>query len=137
MKEKKKYPDQIVYDEKTNKFNANVLPYGSNVGAPAIRVEDISVWKRQGTIKVNHQFSAKFEELKKEYQKLIEEYQWNDLVYNAIFNFEPVIGETYHLYYNKDGELFLSLIEPQHWRKMKFVGSFYLDSDKKWNKVDP
>lgn len=129
---KKKYPDQIVYDEETGKFNANVLPYGTNVGAPAIRVEDTSVWKRQGLNKVNHQLKTKFEELKEEYQKLVEEYRWNELVYNAKFNFEPVIGETYHLYVGNDGELFLSLIEPQHWKKMKCVGSFKLNSDRKW-----
>jgi hypothetical protein len=41
---KKKYPDNIVYDEKEG-FNANILPYGSSVGAPAIKVEDIAVWK--------------------------------------------------------------------------------------------
>ena len=58
-----KYPDQIVYDEEKG-FNASILPYGTNVGAPAIKVEDVSTWKRQGIIKVNHQLKTKFEELK-------------------------------------------------------------------------
>jgi hypothetical protein len=26
------------------------------------------------------------------------EYEWNELVYNSKFSFEPVIGEIYHLY---------------------------------------
>jgi hypothetical protein len=130
---KKKYPDNIVYDEKEG-FNANILPYGSNVGAPAIKVEDIAVWKGVSVNKVNKQFSAKFNELKEEYRKLVEEYQWNDLVYKSKFNFEPVIGESYHLYVGDNGESFLSLIEPTMWDR-EHIGSFTLNSERKWIKV--
>ena len=130
---KKKYPDNIVYDEKGG-FNANILPYGSNVGAPAIKVEDIAIWKGVSVNKVNKQFSAKFNELKEEYRKLVEEYQWNDLVYKSKFNFEPVIGESYHLYVGDNGESFLSLIEPTMWDR-EHIGSFTLNSERKWIKV--
>lgn len=130
---KKKYPDNIVYDEKAG-FNANILPYGTSAAAPAIKVEDIAIWKGISVNKVNKQLSAKFNELKKEYQKLVEEYQWNDLVYKSKFNFEPVIGETYHLYVGNGGEAFLSLIEPTMWNK-KLIGSFTLNSERKWIKL--
>lgn len=130
---KKKYPDNIVYDEKEG-FNANILPYGSNVGAPAIKVEDIAVWKGVSVNKVNKQFSTKFNELKEEYRKLVEEYQWNDLVYKSKFNFEPVIGENYHLYVGDDGGMFLSLIEPTMWDR-EHIGSFTLNSERKWIKI--
>ena len=130
---KKKYPDNIVYDEKEG-FNANILPYGSNVGAPAIKVEDIAVWKGVSVNKVNKQFSAKFNELKEEYKKLVEEYQWNDLVYKSKFNFEPVIGENYHLYVGNDGGMFLSMIEPNQWDR-EHIGSFTLNSERKWIKI--
>lgn len=130
---KKKYPDNIVYDENEG-FNANILPYGSNVGAPTIKVEDIAVWKGVSVNKVNKQFSAKFNELKEEYRKLVEEYQWNDLVYKSKFNFEPVIGESYHLYVGDNGESFLSLIEPTMWDR-EHIGSFTLNSERKWIKV--
>jgi len=130
---KKKYPDNIVYDEKDG-FNANILPYGSNVGAPSIKVENIAVWKGVSVNKVNKQFSAKFNELKEEYQKLVEEYQWNDLVYKSKFNFEPVIGETYYLYIGDSGEMFLSLIEPTMWNR-EHIGSFTLNSERKWIKL--
>ena len=130
---KKKYPDNIVYDEKEG-FNANILPYGSNVGAPSIKVEDIAVWTGVSVNKVNKQFSAKFNELKEEYRKLVEEYQWNDLVYKSKFNFEPVIGENYHLYVGDDGGMFLSLIEPTMWDR-EHIGSFTLNSERKWIKI--
>ena len=105
-----------------------------NVGAPAIKLEDNSSWKLANSSKVNHQLETKFNELKEEYKKLVEEYKWNELVYNAKFAFEPVIGQTYHLYVGRDGNIFLSMIEPNQW-KYECVGSFILDSNNKWNKT--
>ena len=114
--------------------NAGLLPYGSNIGAPAIRVENVDNWKITNVAKVNHQLETKFNELKEEYKKLVDEYKWNELVYNAKFAFEPVIGKTYHLYIGKDSNIFLSMIEPHLW-KYECVGSFVLDSNNKWNKI--
>jgi hypothetical protein len=114
--------------------NPSLLPYSSNVGAPVIEVENIDLWKQRGAHKVNKQLETKFLELKVEYQKLVEEYKWNDLVYNAHFSFEPVIGEIYHLYPRKNGEIFLSLISPNEWNK-KSLGSFRLNSEQKWIKL--
>ena len=34
--------------------NKALLPYGDNVGAPAIKVEDITAWKSINAVKVNH-----------------------------------------------------------------------------------
>ena len=112
----------------------NILPYGSNVGAPAIITENIQGWKDTRVQKVNKQFEDKFVELKKEYDKLIEEFKWNDLVYKATFSFEPVIGKVYHLYYNKEGNIFLSLISPTEW-KFEHIGSFKYNYDNKWIKI--
>ena len=61
--------------------NPGLLPYGSNVGAPAIITTNIEHWKEPRVSNVNKQFEDRFEELKKEYQNLIDEYKWNDLVY--------------------------------------------------------
>ena len=122
-----KKPDNVV-------DNPSILPYGSNVGAPAIKLDNIDNWKNIRVNNVNKQFKDKFIELKKEYEKLIDEYKWNELVYNAKFNFEPVIGQTYHLYVGRDGNIFLSMINPTEWT-YECVGSFTLDSNNKWNKV--
>jgi len=111
-----------------------LLPYGTNVSAPAIKVEDITAWKSINAIKVNHQLQTRLNELKEEYQKLVNEYKWNELVYNAKFSFEPVIGQTYHLYVGRDGNIFLSMVNPTEWN-YECVGGFLLDSNNKWNKV--
>ena len=135
MSKKEKKADNIVYTEKDG-YNSKLLPYGSNASAPTIKLEDISSWKSLGANKVNKQFSAKFNQLKEEYHQLVEEYKWNDLVYKANFSFEPIIGETYHLYTGKDGSPFLSLIGPNEWLKGKdFLGTFILNSERKFEYV--
>ena len=111
-----------------------LLPYASNVGAPAIRIENIQTWKETRVQNVNKQFEDKFISLKEEYEKLVDEYKWNELVYMSNFNFEPVIGKTYHLYYSKNDTIFLSLIEPSEWEK-EHIGSFKYNHDNKWEKV--
>ena len=114
--------------------NPGLLPYGSNVGAPAIKVTNMEHWKEPRVINVNQQFEDKFLELKKEYEKLIEEYRWNELVYKANFSFEPVIGKVYHLYYSSDEKIFLSLISPNEWNK-KYIGTFKFNYNNKWTKL--
>jgi hypothetical protein len=114
--------------------NPGLLPYGSNVGAPAIKVENINSWKSTKVHKVNKIYQDKFKELQDEYNEMMEEFFWNDLIYSSEFNFEPVVGETYHLYKKNDGKFFLSLIEPSQW-KLKFVGSFKFNNENKWIKI--
>lgn len=127
---KKDRPDNIVYSDEQG-YNANILPYATTVGAPVIRVDDLVSWKSRAISNVNKEFESKFSELKMQYQKLIEEYEWNELVYNAKFSFEPVIGEIYHLYKDVSGLNFLSLIGPNEWNK-EHIGTLKLNSDKKW-----
>ena len=128
-----KKPDNVVYSKEEG-YYAHKLPYATNVGAPAIKTENVDVWKQRGVNKVNKHLTSKFEELKEEYHKLVDEYRWNELVYTAKFSFEPVIGETYHLYVGTDGGVFLSLIHPTEWNR-ECVGSFKLSSDQRWSKV--
>jgi hypothetical protein len=125
-----KKPDNIVYS-KDNGYNASLLPYATNVGAPAIKIDDLVSWKSRGIMNVNKELENKFNELKVQYLNLMQEYEWNELVYSSKFSFEPVIGEIYHLYSGEDGVNFLSLISPQEWNK-EHIATFKLNSDKKW-----
>ena len=131
---KKDKPDNVVFSEEKG-YHANLLSYSTNVGAPAIIMDDVVGWKSRGISNVNKEFENKFNELKIQYQDLMKEYEWNELVYNARFSFEPVIGETYHLYLGDDGVYFLSLIAPEEWNK-EHVGTFKLNSNKKWVIID-
>ncbi|MFD2566718.1 DUF2452 domain-containing protein [Pseudotenacibaculum haliotis] len=129
-----KKPDLVVYNEETEKYDASLKPYGTNASAPAIKPTDTATWRNDGVDRVNKQLKSKFDEIKKAYEELMTQFEYNDLVYNAKFNFEPVIGEIYHLYNNKNKEPFLSLIAPDQCR-FDHLGSFRLNSQKMWEKI--
>lgn len=126
-----KKPDNIVWDERSQKYNASLLPYGTNTSAPAIVLDDVGAFKQRGVNKVQKTFSAKYQELIDEYHHLVDEVRLNEFIYNSRYSFEPVIGETYHLYEDKFGKYFLSLISPSEWNK-KHVVSVRLNSEHKW-----
>lgn len=127
---KKVVPDNVVFND-DNGYNASLLSYPTNVGAPVIHIDNLVSWKSRGISNVNKQFESKFNELRVQYENLMKEFEYNELVYNANFSFEPVIGEIYHLYRGEDGINFLSLISPTEWNK-EHLGTFQLNSDKKW-----
>jgi len=125
-----KKPDNVVFSEEEG-YNASLMSYSTSVGAPVIKMDDVVSWKSRGISNVNKEFENKFNELKIQYEKLMQEFEWNELVYNSKFSFEPVIGEIYHLYINEDGTNTLSLIGPNEWNK-EHLGTFKLNSEKKW-----
>ena len=129
-----KKPDLVVYNEEEDKYDASLKPYGTNASAPAIKPLNTATWKNDGVDKVNKQIKSKFEEIKKAYEELMTQFEYNNLVYNAKFSFEPIIGEIYHLYMGKKQEPFLSLIPPDQCN-FDHLGSFRLNSQKMWEKV--
>ena len=131
---KKRIPDLVVYNEEKG-YYARELTYGSNAGAPAINIEDVQGWKQNQANKANKQFKKRYDELKEEFKKLVDEVNWNELVYSAGYTFKPILGTVYHLYMRKDETMFLSLIDPNTWNQ-DYVGSFELDSREKWIKVE-
>ena len=134
MSKEKKKPDLVVWDEEKG-YYANALTYGSNLSAPSIQMDDVAGWKQGQAQKANKVFVKKYNELKEEFKELVEEVNWNDIVYSSNYNFLPVIGETYYLYRKSDDSLFLSLILPSEWN-MEFVGSTRLESNNKWIEID-
>ena len=69
----KKKPDQVA-------DNPGLLPYASNVGAPAIKTTNLTSFKQEKLVKTNKFFSSKYDEIKEEYRKLMESYEWNQLL---------------------------------------------------------
>jgi len=135
MGEKSKKPDQVVYNEETGKYDAGLLPYATNSAAPKITSTDLTGWKNSNVSKVNHQIKTEYEELRSKYEKLIAQYEYNNLIYSAEFSFEPIVGEIYHLYEKKSGNIFLSIISPNECN-FQFKGSFKLNEDKMWIRLD-
>lgn len=106
----KKKPDLVVFSEDTQTYDAAFRPYATSVGAPQIKMPNNSTWKNSQVYKANKHLKAKYEALKAEYEALMVILEYNELVTNAKFSFEPQVGEVYHLYNNKNSEPFLSII---------------------------
>lgn len=97
------------------------------------RVESEANWAVPFVNNIKTEFDTRFEKIKKDYEELVEEVRWNNMVYNATIKFKPVIGHIYHLY--KDGDSYsLSLIAPNEWKK-EHVGSFKFEYTGKWIKI--
>lgn len=130
----KKKPDNVVFNEAENRYDAALKPYATNVGAPVIRTENLAPWKNKGVGMLNAAMAAEYEEIRKQYQAMQERFEYNSLVYSAKFSFQPIVGQTYHLYTNKDDAPFLSILAP-HECNFDHVGSFRLGSDYVWEKL--
>jgi hypothetical protein len=75
------------------------------------------------------------EELKEEYNKLINEYETTKLLYSTSYGFQPILGHLYHIYRGKDGNTFLSLINPNEWNK-EYLGSYRLNTNGTWENIN-
>ncbi|TLP79203.1 DUF2452 domain-containing protein [Maribacter sp. ACAM166] len=133
MKENKK-PDNVVFNEETQEYHGKLSPFATSVSAPKITPPDVSSWKNTHIVSANNQFKAQYEELQKSYKALMDDFEYNNLVYSAKFNFEPIVGKEYHLYSAKDESTFLSLIPPNECT-FEHLGSFRLTGDKTWEKI--
>ncbi len=131
MKDKK--PDNVVYNSDTQQYDAAIKTYGTNLGAPVITTVDTMAWKNRSITKINHKLQARFQEIKSELDTMKEVFEYNQLIFDSKFSFEPIVGKIYHLYKNNAEENFLSIIAP-HECNFTFLGSFYLNTEQIWEK---
>lgn len=106
------------------------LPYPASTLSPPIVPTDLSNFKARGISQVERDLQQKLVEIRETYMKAIDHFNWNKLVYEAEIQFEPVVGETYHLYESR-GRRMLSMIGPTEW-PMHHLASFRLNVDRQW-----
>jgi hypothetical protein len=106
------------------------LPYPVSTLSPRIVPNDLSTFKSRGISQVERDLQQKLIQMREEYIATIEHFNWNKLVYEADINFEPVVGETYHLYSIR-GKNTLSMIAPDQW-PYSHLASFRLNLDRQW-----
>jgi hypothetical protein len=114
--------------------NAGLLPYGSNVSAPAIQVPDINLFKTERGSLARNYFEDRIRSLEEAYQQLQQHATDTQTVYNSKYNFVPRVGKIYHLYESAEGNM-LSLIEPECWNK-KYLNSFIYTHDSTWERIE-
>lgn len=124
-----KKPDNIVYNEKTQEYDSYKKSYPTSFSSKNFTIEKID------NLKTNSKpyFKKKYKEIKEQYECLLEELEWNNLILNSKYNFNPIIGKDYYLY-ETDSKTFLSLIRPNEW-KYTCIGKFRLRSNNVWEKI--
>jgi hypothetical protein len=112
------------------KPSAAFMPYPVSTLSPPIVPNDLSSFKSRGISEVQRDLQQKLRELREEYLRAIDHFNWNKLVYEASIQFEPVVGQTYHLYAMRQGHV-LSMIAPHEW-PMKHLATVRLNVDRQW-----
>lgn len=127
MKEKD-LPDSYVVNRRTK-------TYPTELGSQPFKPDDIELFKLDKTSNLKNHYVTKFEELKSEYTKLMQEIAINERVYKSKFSFQPIVGQTYYLYERETDE-FLSIISPDEWNgRYELIGAFRLQTDGRWLEV--
>jgi hypothetical protein len=123
-----KLPDSYVPDR-------SLKTYPTEIGSQSFEPDNIELFKLDKTQNLKHHYVTKFEEIKSEYEKLMNEIQVNERVYKSKYNFIPVVGYHYFLYIDGNKE-FLSIITPDEWgNKFEFIGKYMLQSDGRWLEI--
>lgn len=108
-------------------------PYPTNVGAPAFKLNNIVEFKETRSSNALHHLNSRLNEIKKQYDELVDLATDTELAYSARYNFIPIVGKTYHLY-NNDRHNFLSIVPPDQFQ-FTYLGSFTFTTDNVWLRV--
>lgn len=128
-----KKPDSVVWKDEKG-WAAGLLPYGTSVGGPPIRLPDLSSNGRR-LIDLGHHFQSRLDELKRQYEQVLGDFRLNERIWAAELKLTPRPGEVYHLY-NRKGKDFLSIISPEEWGKnMGYIGTYVMNVDGKWTSI--
>lgn len=110
------------------------MPYPVSTLSPKIVPNDLTNFKSRGISKVERELEQKLVEMREQYIRTIDQFNWNKLLYEAEINFEPVIGQNYYLY-NIRGNYTLSMIPPEDWIYPS-LGTFRLNADQQWDPLE-
>ena len=110
------------------------MPYPVSTLSPPIVPNDLTSFKSRGISEVERDLQQKLQEIREIYLQTIDHFNWNKLVYEADIQFEPIVGQTYHLYEMR-GRRMLSMISPDQWSH-KHLATVRLNVDRQWKIVE-
>ena len=113
-------------------------PYPTNVGAPAFKLNNIVEFRETRSSNALHHLNTRLEEIKKQYDDLVQLAQDTEMIYRAKYGFIPIVGKTYHLYMGYDDNPFLTIINPEGWstKREDYLGSFLFTTENTWERVE-
>lgn len=118
MENKKKNP---IDPDKVAK-EPHLLPYAHTIGSAIIRPIDKGRTKGVAMTAMYEQTDSQLHQIKDQVEKLLSQAQdihdridISEKVYLADCNFQPVMGNTYHLYEKNDNTWILSMVSVEEW----------------------
>lgn len=106
------------------------MPYPVSTLSPPIIPTDLTSFKTRGISEVERDLQQKLAEIREQYLRAIDHFNWNKLVYEAEIRFEPIVGGIYHLYEVR-GRRALSMISPDQWPH-RHLATVRLNVDRQW-----
>jgi len=124
--------------EEPSTERAAFLHYPVSTMSPRIVPTDLTTFKTHGISKVQKDAAQRLVQLREQYMAVVDEFNWNKLVYESSFGYEPVVGEVYHLYRDTEAggaATRLSMIGPGEWDK-PYIASLRLNFGGQWELVE-
>jgi hypothetical protein len=110
------------------------MPYPVSTLSPPIIPNDLTSFKSRGITEVQRDLQQKLAEIREEYLRAIDHFNWNKLAYESEIRFEPVVGGVYYLYEMRTGRA-LSMISPEQWPH-RHLATLRLNMDRQWLVVE-
>ena len=95
-----KKADNVVFNYETDTYDAHLKEYPTSFNSKNFSIDKLKDLKNVA----QPYFKSKLLEVQLKYEKLKQELSWNQRIYNAKCNFNPIIGEKYYLYKDKNKE---------------------------------
>jgi predicted transcriptional regulator len=100
----------------------SVLPYSASVSGAVIKPTQEGVIRHKVLTAMEEQTNMQLDQIRKQVELLALQAQeiqsrkeLSMIVYSAKLNFQPIIGNIYHLYENHDGSYMISMVSPNEW----------------------
>lgn len=120
-----------------------LIPYPHHIGSPAFAPTEKGLIKSRSMRAMEEQSNLQLKQIQeqiallaKQAENLKNRVEVSKAIYTSEMNFEPVVGEEYHLYARREEDFVLSMIAPEEWGKKTpfkhFVASVRLLADRTW-----
>jgi hypothetical protein len=113
----------------------NAKSFIAEYSAPKIELPDTLKCTNLRQANLHKKIVSKLEEIKKQYDDLVDLHEWNLFVGTFECRMETIVGQTYYLYQNDDRR-FLSIIAPEDFTmNYECLGATRVNSDGYFEKV--
>lgn len=127
--------------------NPGLISFPHSIGSAVIKPEDKGKIKGRAMAAMKEQTEHQLHQLYEQMRTLVRQangiknrVKVSERIYQAMMNYEPIIGQIYHLYEKENEDDLLSMISPDEWGKdmpfKSFIASVRLLSDHTWEVLD-